>query len=60
MTTEKGGEKHCKWFHILPNCNVCLVNGRDIEEATRTKYCLGNWRECELFLKEKNLIPLLK
>ena len=60
MTTEKGGESLCKWSHKLLDCNVCLISGKDIEEATRIEYCVGNWRECELYLKEKRLEPIEK
>ena len=58
---DKGGEVlFCKWFHELQNCNVCLISGKDIEDAIRADYCVGNWLECELYQKEKNLDPLLK
>ncbi len=49
VTTEKGGESLCKWFNPLRGCNVCLIDGGDIEEATRIKYCVGNWQVCELY-----------
>lgn len=60
MTTEKEGKSLCQWFHQLKDCNVCLTDGYNIEEDTKTKYCEGNWRECELYQKERRREPLLK
>jgi hypothetical protein len=61
MTTDKEVEVlFCKWFHKMSDCNVCLISGKDIEEATKNEYCAGNWQECELYQKEKRGEPLLK
>ena len=61
MTTKKEVEViYCQWFHSLRDVNVCLIDGYDINDDTRARYCAGNWRECELCQKEKSGEPLLK
>ena len=60
MTTEREVGILCKWFQKMSDRNVCWISSRDIEETERIQYCVGNWRECELYQKEARLEPLLK